>query len=303
MLWWTEHTRARAPWSVRGFMQFPRSFARHEGCVWGWSEVLSMCRNSSRVVRLLALSSIVAASAACAKDDEPAGATDSYGINEINASYGIGADQTTLTIRAALLKGGFLRVGAGDTVTIEVAGKPVPTFERVDGGRVHTIAEVKPPPAGGTEVAIIFQRSAERVVSKALVAPPFELAAPPASAKRGELVTVDLTPRPDLTQWKGPLGGSTLRHGVIVRGECIEKGEMSLDGCAADSPNECKQGYPFTFDTTKLKLTQEAECDVDVEVQLRTNGSPFAGEGPTKQSFAGGGFDAVQFRGFKLRLR
>jgi hypothetical protein len=241
-------------------------------------------------------------STACAKTDEPAGSTDAYAITELNASYGIGIDQTTLTVRAALLKGGFLRIGAGDTVTIEVAGKAVPTFERVDGSRVHTIAEVKPPPAGRTEIAIVFARGAERVVGKALIAPPFELVDPPAIAKRGDSVKVDVNPRPDLAPWKGPFG-SSLRHGVIVRAECVDSGEQKIDGCAADSPaGQCNQGYPFVFDTAKLKLSKDADCDVDVEVQLQTNGGPFVGEGPAKQAFAGGGFDAVQHRSFKMRL-
>jgi hypothetical protein len=239
--------------------------------------------------------------AACAKDGEP-GSTDAYAIAELRASYGIGIDQTTLTVRAALLKDGFLRVGGGDTVTIEVAGKAVPAVERVDGSRAHTIAEVKPPPAGRTEISVIFARGAERVVAKALIAPPFEIVDPPSTAKRGDAVKIDVNPRPDLTPWIGPLG-SSLRHRVIVRAACVGGGEQQIDGCAADSPaGQCKQGYPFTFDSAKLKLTNDSDCDVDVEVQLLTNGGPFVGEGPAKQSFGGGGFDAVQHRSFKMRI-
>ncbi len=238
----------------------------------------------------------------CAKDDEPAGSTDEFKINELSASFGVGIDASTLTVRAALLKGGFLRVGDGDKVTIDVGGKEVSTYERVDGGRVHTIAEVKPPPAGRTEIVVTFTRGDERVVAKTLIAPPFELVDAPTSAKRGEAVKIDLSPRPDLEPWKGPLGPS-LRHGVIVRGECVEKGEQKVEGCGADSPaGQCTQGYPFTFDTSKLKLTTESDCDVDVEVQLQTNGGPFVGEGPAKEAFSGGAFNAVQHRAFKLRL-
>lgn len=241
--------------------------------------------------------------AACSSDDSEK-FSDHYEPNELIASYGAFADDANLRVYAALIgTSGFVRLRGADSFEIEIDGERMAPTERILDDRVHYIVETPAPPTD-TEVVITFVRGAERVTGKMTLTGAFALKSPPASAKKGESVQIDVEPRPDLSKWQGNFGPTLVAKAKVV-GECIESGAQdNVPLCAADGkPGECKQGYPLVLDTSKLSFVPDTKgCDVGVEVKLTSRGAPFEGMGPTKQTFKGGGFDGHRFKSFNMTI-
>jgi hypothetical protein len=232
--------------------------------------------------------------------------SDHYQPNQLNASYGAFAADGTLKIFTALLgEKGFVRLRGGDTIEVEVNGQKTPTTERIlDGGKVHYIASMPNSATADTEIKATFVRGVDRVVGKIKLAGDFTLKTPPTTAKIGESPQIDLDPRPDLTKWTGPLGIS-LNAKAEVNGPCLDPDPQELALCSADSEGaQCKHAYPLKLDTTKLKLKAGSTggCEVNVQVRLRSGGTPFESEGPANAKFKGGGWEGYRTRTFKMQL-
>ena len=219
--------------------------------------------------------------------------TTELALDKVVPSYGAFDDGTKIEIFVAFIGNGFLRLGEGDTVAVDVGGTPVPTTESIDGDKVHYVGALTAPPDEPV-VTVTFARGADKVVGKVKIGPSFTVKSPPTHVKVGDVVSLDLDPRPDLTKWPGILG-PTLHHVVEVHGDCIDKGSQRFEVCAKDSPQgTCKIVYPFDWDTHALALTDGSTgCKVDVQVRLE---SP----APTFEGAFHGGFDGAQVRTFQV---
>lgn len=236
-----------------------------------------------RSAALVALLLLVAMSACTADTIEPKEPqrSNTLAFNQINGSNGAFSDGKKLSIFVAMLgPEGFVQLGDGDTITVDVNGNTVPTRERIEDGKVHYIAEVSLPPAEPVVTTTLSRASGEKAVGKNSLPPAFELVSPPSSARTGDAVTVDITPRPDAAR------ASKLRHRFEVRGTCIDKEKQTLDAPAT---------YPLSLNLRNLQVVGDAGCEVEVQVRIETDGEPFAG-------FKGGGFEGLQHRTFKLAL-
>lgn len=235
------------------------------------------------------------------KDDSPKELkkSSSHSLDKINGSYGAFSDGTKLELFVAYVGDGFLLLRDGDNVSVDVNGNVVPLAERIEDDKVHYVAELPSPPREPV-VTVTFTRGSQKVVGKVNIAPAFELKSPQSSAKHGDVVPIDLDPRPDLAleQWKGILG-PLIHHVVEVHGDCIdEENQKKIELCSKDSPEgTCKIEYPLQWDTSKILLKAGSTgCEVDVQVRLETGAPP--GEG----QFKGGVFEGLQHRRFKLAL-
>lgn len=264
--------------------------------------------NAHRITGLVILcAATLLAGGGCSGSAEGAGEehfTDELPIEKLIASYGASSDGKTLKIYAAWIGNGFLKLRGGDSITIDVAGNRTPFKETLEQTQVHYVAEVSPVPENA-ELVITFARGAERVVAKGTLAPNFEVKSPPSAIHVRELVTIDVDPRPDFSRWLVPLG-STLVHSLEVFGTCVDAGSKKLPACAGPDapdggvgPGPCKQGFPFTVDTSSLKLTSPS-CTGDVRVRLDSHPT-ITGEGPNKQKF-NGGWEIVQYRTFQAQI-
>jgi hypothetical protein len=252
------------------------------------------------ILRASAFWLLVNGTLACGDARDDIGRTDDHALSELTASYGAFDDGQKLEVFVAFIKDGFNQLGGGDTLRVEVNGGPVATRTRVGDGKVHYIAEVKPPPPEA-EVRIIFSRGAEQVIASGRVGPAFSIVAPPASIRVGDPVETDIEPRPDLTKWSGPLG-PTLNHRVEVYGQCIKDSSQKLGACAKDAPG-CIQGYPFVWKTSELVLVDFVPpCDAEVQVRLESAPRPLEATGPLHQSFAGQSFEILQHRKYRTTL-
>ena len=252
----------------------------------------------SRLV--LALLAGITVTACSVKSDEPKElkTTSSLTLDKINGSYGAFSDGTKLELFVAYVGDGFLLVRDGDNVTVDVNGNPVTLSERIEDDKVHYIAEVPSPPKEPV-VTVTFTHGGESVVGKVRIAPAFELASPPSTAKHGDVASIDIEPRPNLDEWKSALG-PLIHHLVEVHGECIDDDQQKkIELCAKDSPEgTCTIAYPLQLDTSKILLKPGSNgCEVDVQVRLET-GAPPGEEGRLK----GGVFEGLQHRRFKLAL-
>lgn len=249
---------------------------------------------SSLVLALLVLG-------ACSNETEPKELKKSseFPLAKMNGSYGAFSDGKKLELFVAYLADGFLLVRDGDSATVDVNGNAVPLTERIEGDKVHYVGEVAPPPVEPV-VTVTFTRGAEKAIGKLEIAPAFELKAPQSSAKHGDIVPIDLDPRPDLTleKWRGILGPA-IHHVVEVHGDCVdEDNQKKIELCSPDSKEgTCSITYPLQWDTSKILLKEgSAGCEVDVQVRLETGAQP--GEG----KLGGGVFEGLQHRRFKLAL-
>lgn len=203
-------------------------------------------------------------------------------IERISASHGAFSDGKKLEIFAAFLGDGFLLVGEGDSVNVDVNGNRVPVRERIEGDKVHYVAEVSPPPAQ-PEVVVTLVRGASKSSTKVDLARDFELRGVPASMRAGDVVSIDLEPRPDL-----PTDGAW-RNAVEVRGECLqfesERFELSKD-------------FPLAWDTASLHaLPGSAPCTLDVQVRVESFGVSSDRDGGLN-----GLFEGLQHRSFRIAL-
>ena len=211
--------------------------------------------------------------------------TSSLPLEKLNASYGAFSDGKHIELFVALLNDGFLLVRDGDNVIVDVNGTVAQVSERIEDDKVHYLGDFPSPPAEPV-VGVTFTRGSEKVVGKVRIAPAFEMKSPPATAKMGDKVSLDIEPRPDLTKWQGPLG-PLINHAVELHGECINKGVQKMPMVAE---------YPLTWDTSKIELTPGSNgCEVEVQMRLETNAGTFEGK-------FGGGFEGLQHRKFKMTL-
>lgn len=202
-------------------------------------------------------------------------------LNQINGSNGAFSDGQKLEVFVAMLgPDGFVKLGGGDTITVDVNGTVVPTRERIEDGKVHYIADVTPAPAEPV-VTTTLTHGAEKAVGKNSLAPNFELKSPPTTAKTGDAVEIGIDMSADAAA-----RAAKIRHRIKVTGECIDKGEQSVD---AQPP------YPLILNFRNIQVTGDSGCEVEVTVRLETDGEPYTG-------FKGGGFEGVQSRSFKLAL-
>lgn len=202
-------------------------------------------------------------------------------FNQINGSNGAFCDGKKLKVFVAMLgPDGFVKLGTGDTITVDINGTRVPTRERIEDGKVHYIAELASPLAESVVTTTLARTSGEKAVGKNSLGPSFELKSPPTSAKTGDTVLVDIEPRPDAAR------AAKLRHRFEVRGPCIDKGTQRLDAPAT---------YPLSLNLRNLEVASDAGCELEVQVRIETDGEPFTG-------FKGGGFEGLQHRTFKLAL-
>jgi hypothetical protein len=248
---------------------------------------------------LVLLSGISVTACSLKSDDPPKELKKSSAspLEKMNGSYGAFSDGKKLELFIAFINDGFLLLRDGDNVSVDVNGTAVPLTERIEGDRVHYIGELASPPAEPV-VNVTFTRGAEKVVGTVRIAPSFELKSPQSSAKHGDMVPIDIEPRPNLDEWKGALG-PLIHHVVEVHGECIDdEKQKKIELCAPDSAaGTCKIEYPLQWDTSKILLKDGASgCEVDVQVRLETGAPP--GEG----KFGGGVFEGLQHRRFKLAL-
>jgi hypothetical protein len=217
-------------------------------------------------------------------------------LEKIVPSYGAFADGTKLELFVAFTGDGFLLLRDGDGVALDVNGTAVPLTERIEEQRVHYIGELPAPPAESV-VTVTFSRGSEKVVGKVRIAPAFSIEAPLSSAKHGDIVPIDIDPRPNLEEWKGFLG-PLIHHVVEVHGDCVdEEKQKKIELCSRDSPEgTCTIEYPLQWDTSKILLKDGASgCEVDVQVRLETGAAPFEGK-------FSGPFEGLQHRRFKLAL-
>jgi hypothetical protein len=121
-------------------------------------------------------------------------------LEKIVPSYGAFADGTKLELFVAFTGDGFLLLRDGDGVALDVNGTAVPLTERIEEQRVHYIGELPAPPAESV-VTVTFTRGSEKVVGKVRIAPAFSIEAPLSSAKHGDIVPIDIDPRPNL-EWR-----------------------------------------------------------------------------------------------------
>ena len=206
-------------------------------------------------------------------------------LEQLNGSYGAFDDGTHIELFVAFVKDGFVLVRDGDNVTLDVNGTAVPLTERIEGDKVHYVGDFASPPAEPV-VTVTFTRGSEKVVGKVRIAPAFEMKSPPTTAKVGDVLSLDIDPRPDLTQWQGPLG-QIIGNAVEIHGDCIDKGEERFP---------LGSTYPVTWDTAGVRLVPGSTgCEVDVQMRLETNAEKFEGK-------FGGGFEGLQHRRFKLTL-
>jgi hypothetical protein len=238
---------------------------------------------------LALLTGVVVSACSIGNDDPPKELkkTSSLPLEKIAGSYGAFSDGQKLELFVAFLGDGFLLLRDGDNVAVDVNGNAVTLSERIEEDKVHYIAEVASPPKEAV-VTITFSRGADKVVGKVRVAPTFELKSPPATAKLGDKVSVDIDPHPDLTQWQGPLG-PIIANAVEIHGDCVEKGGQKIP---------LGNAYPLEWDTSQVQLVAGSNgCELDVQVRLETSAPPY--EGP---KFGGGLFEGLQHRRFKLAL-
>lgn len=217
-------------------------------------------------------------------------------LERLSASYGAFSNGQSMDIFVAVLGDGFMLLRDGDSVSADVNGTAVPLTERIEDDKVHYVAEVKTPPAEPV-VTVTFTRGAEKVVGKVRLAPNFEAKSPPTSAKIGDVVPLDLDPRPDLSSFQTALGPS-IHHAIEVHGECIDDDKQKkIEVCAKDSPQgSCKIEYPLPWDTSKVVL-KDGSTGCEVEAQIRLE-SP----APTWEGKFNGGFEGVQGRKIKVTL-
>jgi hypothetical protein len=237
-------------------------------------------------MRSTLLACLLLASSACTinaneNEQKPPQLSNTLKLDQINGSNGAFSDGKKLEIFVAMLgPEGFVKLGDGDTITVDVNGNTVPTRERIEDNKVHYIAEVTSPPTEPIVTTTLSRASGEKAVGKNSLAPAFELKSPPTTAKIGDAVTVDIEPRPD------PARAAKLRHRFEVRGTCVDKEKQTLDAPAT---------YPLSLDLRNLQIVGDAGCEVEVQVRIETNGEPYTG-------FKGGGFEGLQHRTFKLAL-
>jgi hypothetical protein len=211
--------------------------------------------------------------------------TSTLGLHQLTGSYGAFDDGQHIEIFVAILGDGFMLLGDGDAVTVDVNGTTVPLTERIEDTKVHYVGEFPSPPVEPV-VTVTFTRRDEKSVATVRIAPAFEPKTPPTTAKIGDKLDLDLDPRPDLTKWQGVLG-PMIQHAVELTGDCIDQGDQKI---------KLGQTYPLSWDTSTIQLVAGSTgCEVDVSFRLETGAPPFDGA-------FGGGFDGLQFRHFKLAL-
>jgi len=219
-----------------------------------------------------------------------------FPLEKLNASYGAFSDGKSMDIFVAVLADGFLLMRDGDNVTADVNGTAVPLTERIEDGKVHYVGNLVSPPSE-PNVTITFTRGADKVAGKVRMGPNFEPKSPPTSAKLGDVVPIDLDPRPDLSTWQSFVG-PLLHHAIEVHGECIdEEKQKKIEVCTKDSPQgTCKIEYPLQWDTSKVIFKDGATgCEVDAQIRLE---SP----APTWEGAFKGSFEGSQNRRFKVTL-
>lgn len=214
-----------------------------------------------------------------ANEPRPLKHTSDLSLQRISASHGAFSDGKKLEIFVAFIGDGFLLLGEGDTINVDVNGNRVPLKERIEGDKVHYVAEVSPAPAQ-PEVTVTLVRGADQMATKVDLAPDFELREAPETMRAGDVVSIDLEPRPDAAKW---------RHAVEVRGECLQ-----FENERFDLPN----AYPLAWDTTALHaLPGSAPCTLDVQVRVES----FGVSGDEKGTM-NGLFEGLQHRSFKIAL-
>lgn len=214
-----------------------------------------------------------------ASEPRPLKHTNELTLQRISASHGAFSDGTKLEIFVAFLGDGFLLIGEGDTVSVDVNGNRVPVRERIEGDKVHYVAEVSPPPEQ-PEVTVTLARGAEHIATKVDLAPDFELKGVPTTMRAGDIVSIDLEPRPEAAKW---------HHAVEVRGECLQVESQRFD---------LRNDYPLAWDTRSLRaLPGSAPCTLDVQVRVESFGVSGDDGGALK-----GLFEGLQHRSFKIAL-
>jgi len=266
-----------------------------------------------QVARVLTLFSFVAltasASGGCTSEvsnpSTPEKFSDTYQLNELNASYGAFAADGGLRVFTALLgKQGFVRLRGGDTIEVEVNGTKMPTTERLLDDKVHYIVDMPEAPKGDIEIKAAFVRGVDKVVGTIKIAADFSIKSSPPTAKVGDPAPeFDIDPRPDLTKWTGPLG-ATLTARAELNGPCLEPDPQQIQLCSVESQGaECKHGYPLKLDMSKLKFKPgQTSCEANVQLRLTSGGTPFEAEGPGGQKFKGGGWEGYRTRTFKMQV-
>jgi hypothetical protein len=226
----------------------------------------------------------------------PSDTSADYEMRKLSVSYGAFADGSRLEIFAAVIAtvldenrrvaSKFLHVRGGDELTVEVDGQRIPLRERIDGERIHLVAEIATPKDGN--VAIALARGEDRVVAATKLAPAFEVTGFPSSFEVGDSVTFDITPHVDRAAWQGP-EGSKLAHRIELFGECIRGGSMAID---------LPEAYPLVWNSRSLlPLGRTIDCDVDVRVRLDTPVLLVS-----EDEKLTGLFEAAQYRTVKSRL-
>jgi hypothetical protein len=218
--------------------------------------------------------------------------TDEYDAAALSGSYGAFADGKSLSVFVAYTHDGFLRVRDGkDAITVDVNGTAAPAPEVIEGTKVHYEPVVTPPPDVPV-VTITFRRGAGTVLAKQTLGPSFELVGPPANIHFGDVVTLDVTPRPDLSKYQSPLG-PTLTHSLEVSGSCVSSGYQKLP--LTTPPG----GYPLKWDTRTLVLDGAVGCEIDVKLRMDASPVPLESHGLSLQ---GATFEAAQHRSFHATL-
>jgi hypothetical protein len=222
------------------------------------------------------------------------------GTDRLLASYGAFAGPDKLEIFVAFLvdddKSGFARLVDGDAVTATVSGATVPLRERVEKGKVHYIGELLSPPDEPV-VSVTFARAGNQSTATVNIGPKFDVVGPPSRITLGETLSIDVTPRPDLSKWPPSAFGPALRHVIVVYGSCVENGTQAFEPCKPGTQGaSCQIEYPLTWSTSATKLVEgQSGCDADVEVRLESASARF--EGAVR-----GGFEGLQFRKFRAAI-
>lgn len=217
-----------------------------------------------------------------ADEPRPLKHTSELSLDRITASNGAFSDGKKLEVFVAFIGDGFLLLGEGDTVSVDVNGTRVPVRERVEDGKVHYVAEVSPPPAR-PEVVVTLARGGDERTTSVDLAPDFELRRVPASMRAGDVVAIDLEPRPEL-----PRDG-LWRNAIEVRGDCLQ-----VESQRFELPND----VPLAWDTRSLRaLPGSAPCTLDVQVRVESFGVSSDREGGLN-----GLSEGLQHRSFTIEL-